>query len=427
MTYELTPQERAILADIRANGTETEARRAAIVLMSASGAQTGAIADAVELSKSQVRHWRRAWREQRLGIFPGQDGGAPSPDAAVTGADASTEAETGQSPPVPGVDAPRLALDLRDSVGMVPTDPMPEAGRKALHYHFERMLQHEPGSRLGHDPEAVHDMRVATRRMRSAFRIMQPYFKKNATRDFRSSLRTTAQRLGAVRDLDVLLEKARRFEDAHPGADLTPLYELWDRQRQVARSELIAYLDSKDFARFVARFDAFLKQPGKGAKPLPDTDETVPHQVRHVVPHLIYQRYERVRAYETALDQAGDGTLHALRIDIKRFRYMVEFFSEVLGPQAARVIDACKTMQDHLGDLNDAAVAIEAMESFVARHDAEFSGIPQFIRPDISGVHDYIDATRAKQRHLRDTFPAAWASFNSEAMRRNLALAIAAL
>lgn len=426
MTYELTPHERAILDAIRASGPGSEARRATIVLLSASGAQTAAIADAVGLSSSQVRHWRRAWREHRLGIFPGQGGDAPTPGAAAGDDEPGADAASG-APAIPGVDVPRLALTLRERVGMAPTDPMAEAGRKTLHYHFERMLQHEPGSRRGHDPEAVHDMRVATRRMRSAFRIMKPFFKKRAIRAFQRSLRTTARRLGAVRDLDVLLEKARNFEAAHPGSDLAPLIAHWEDRRHSAREALIAYLDSKAFARFVERFDAFLKQPGKGAKPLPEAGETTPYQVRHMVPHLIYRRYECVRAYETALDHPDDATLHALRIDIKRFRYMVEFFAELMGPEAARVIEACKMMQDHLGDLNDANVALAMLEPFVAQHDSAFSGIPHFIRPDIDGVRDYIDATRAERQHLRATFPAAWASFNSEATRRNLALAIAAL
>ena len=52
---------------------------------------------------------------------------------------------------------------------------MDEAARKTLLFHFERMLKHEPGTREGEDAEELHDMRVATRRMRAALRVFDGY------------------------------------------------------------------------------------------------------------------------------------------------------------------------------------------------------------------------------------------------------------
>lgn len=412
MSYTLTDEECAVLEDLRESGSASESRRAGIILHSASGAQTGAIAGTVGMSVSQVRHWRQAWREQRLGIFPSLS--APPADAAP---------EPG---PVPGVDEPRLPLELRETPGMSALDAMAEAGRKALLFNFERMLLNEPGSRLGEDSEAVHDMRVATRRMRSAFRVFGPYFLKAATQPFRDELRVVAAALGEVRDLDVFIEKAQAWADAND-ADLTPLFEAWDLKRDEARARLIAYLDSKAFRQFVRRFDKFLKKPGKGVNPLPEPSAPVAYQVRHIVPGLIYERYERVRAYETTFEELTVPQLHALRIDVKRFRYAVEFFVEVLGKDARAVIDACKTMQDHLGDLHDAEVAMDALSAFVEAHKVEFSGIPKFIRPDVDGVNAYLAAKHDEKARLLATFAEAWRAFNSKGIRRSLALAVAAL
>lgn len=72
-----------------------------------------------------------------------------------------------------------LFSKLKDP-GVLPDDPMSEAGRKVLRFHFGRMLEHEPGTRLGDDIEELHDMRVATRRMRSAFRVFTSYFDRDA-------------------------------------------------------------------------------------------------------------------------------------------------------------------------------------------------------------------------------------------------------
>lgn len=409
----LSEREQSILVQIRDTAPPAEARRAAIILMSYAGQDAATIAAATRVTRHTVWRWRREWRKARLGIFPDHR------------AEAAVPAPVRE--PIPGVDIPRLPLTLLPAVGVLPDDPVSEAGRKVLHFHFERMLLNEPGSRLGIDIEAVHDMRVATRRMRSALRLFKPFFVAKAVRPFRDALREIAAALGAVRDLEVALDKAGRFAAGHPGSDLTPLLDLWDARLSEARAALIAMLDSKRFARFVRRFDEFLREPGAGARPAPAADAPVPYQVRHVAPRLIYTHYEQVRAYEPVLAGAPITTLHALRIDFKRLRYALEFFEEVLGPEAKRVIKEIKRMQDHLGDLNDADVAITQLHAIIDAHEATYSGTPAFARPDLGGVYDYAAALAAERQALLESFPEAWAAFLSDDVRRDLALAVAAL
>ncbi|GIV81633.1 MAG: hypothetical protein KatS3mg051_0987 [Anaerolineae bacterium] len=419
MALQLTASEQAALARLEANGTPSEARRAAIILRSSNGISAATIAHELGLSTGQVYYWRSQWTQRRLGIF----GQVSAPE----------EEPVSEQPPVaapeaprPGLDVPRLPLTLRETVGLQPDDLMAEAGRKVLHYHFERMLFHEPGVRVGDDIEDVHDMRVATRRMRSAFRLFAPFFDPKAVRPLVRGLRRTAQALGAVRDLDVFRDKAQRFLAEHPDLSLDPLFSTWQADYDAARQALLAELDSKRFARFVDRFQTFVSTPGMGALTA-DSDGALANQVRYVVPRLIYEHYERVRAYETVLDGASLDTLHALRIDFKRLRYAVEFFAEVLGPEASLVIKEIKIMQDHLGDLNDTRVALQTLEDFISQHWHTHSGIPRFLRENIGGVLAYADAKAAEQKQLLETFPQAWANFNREEVRRSLALAIAAL
>jgi CHAD domain-containing protein len=234
-----------------------------------------------------------------------------------------------------------------------------------------------------------------------------------------------------VRDLDVTINKAGQFMAANPEYDLEPIVKGWRKQRQKACRALIDELDNKRFAKFVTAFHAFLTNPGKGAKKLPASGEAVPYRVRHIAPRLIYEYYEQLRAYNPVLGDAVDEpalhTLHALRIDFKRFRYALEFFEDVLGPEARHVIEETKIMQDHLGDLNDTHVAGESLRAFVDKHNTTYSGVPIFMRPDISGVIQYALAQKTEQQRLLDTFPAAWANFNRDAMRRDLALAVSVL
>ncbi len=306
-----------------------------------------------------------------------------------------------------------------------PGDLMGEAGRKVLRFHFRRMLQHEPGTRLGQDIEALHDMRVATRRMRAAARIFGDFFDPQRFQPLVKGLRRTGRALGAVRDLDVLLHKTQRYADDLPPdqrAGLDPLLAAWRAQREAARQRMIQYLDSPRYADFVDALGMFVAAEGIGVRePLAGT-EPAPSRVCDVVPLAVYERLAAVRAYEPFLPHADVPTLHALRIAFKRLRYTLEFFQEVLGPEAPEIIRETVIMQDHLGDLNDANVACGLIVAFLGHwHQEQPAGVR------IEGVTNYLAVKQAEMIHLVETFPAAWARFNDPALRRKLALAVGVL
>ncbi len=311
---------------------------------------------------------------------------------------------------------------LREVPGIAPGDPMSEAGRKVMRYHFERMLYHEPDTRLGADIEALHDMRVATRRMRAAFRVFDSFYEPQAVKPHIKGLRATGRALGAVRDLDVFIEKLGCYRDTLPASErggAVLLLDAWAARRAQERTRMLCYLDGPRYAQFVDAFAAFLTA-GDARSHRP------PHGylVRHVVPRLIYARLEAVRSYDALLDGAPVETLHALRIEFKRFRYTLEFFQEVLGHEVQSVIKAVKVIQDHLGDLNDAEVAGRTLQDFIA--DAG-TGLHLAVPVYVDEIARYVAYRAAERRHLMDTFPAAWANFNRDAVRRALAAAVSAL
>ncbi len=379
------------------------------------------------------------------GIFPGESAGdtameeAASPESASRSPKVSPAAPlsaatvSGETAPPQRESAPpsspagRLRELRSASPGLFPEDPMSEAGRKILRYHFAHMLQNEAGTRLGEDIEALHDMRVATRRMRAAFEIFAHYYRPKAMHPFVRGLRATGKALGRVRDLDVFMAKARKYLKTLPKEErggLSPLLDAWQAGREAARQRMLDYLDGDKYSRFVESFARFLETPGAGARPR-GGEIPRPSRVCEAAPVLIYERMAHVRAYEPMLEQADIAQLHALRIAFKRLRYTVEFFREVLGAEAAEVIAALKAMQDHLGDLNDADVACKIISRFLAEWEETRRALPLSGRDNPQPVAAYLAYRRAERHRLMTTFPAAWAQFHSPDFKRALALAVA--
>ncbi len=188
------------------------------------------------------------------------------------------------------------------TLGIVADDSMPEAAIKVLRFHFGKMQHREAGARSGADAEELHNMRVATRRMRAAWRVFDGAFKSGKTKKMRRHLETIADRLGAVRDLDVLIEGLEGYrlglnEDQRDGLD--PLLSLWRKQRDSARTQLIGELDSARYATFIKEMEAFLDAGANAAAAVPAP--TAPHRVRDRAASQVWAAYEAVRVYELVL------------------------------------------------------------------------------------------------------------------------------
>jgi CHAD domain-containing protein len=315
------------------------------------------------------------------------------------------------------------------SIGLQPTQSLAEAGKKVFGYHFHNFLKYEDAVRADENVEALHDMRVATRQMRAALRIFGQGFTPSALKFLKSGLKKTAQVLGAVRDLDVFIEKFTAYQrefSPDERLELAPLLEHCQLQRDRARTKLLAHLDSKTYKRFKAGTTIFVKEEGEGIKQIP-VNKPIRHQIRHVVSSLIYSYYEALRGYEPFLENASIELLHQLRIDAKHFRYAVENFQEILGRESAIVIAETKQIQNHLGDLNDAEVACQFLENFLSHWKNVRRELTTVQSKKPAAITRYFKVKSEEREHLLITFPESWHQFNSTQLRHHLALAIAVL
>ncbi|MGZ6295326.1 MAG: CHAD domain-containing protein [Candidatus Limnocylindrales bacterium] len=305
--------------------------------------------------------------------------------------------------------------------GVVAGDSLAEAGRKVLRFHFARMLEREAGTRLGDDLEELHSMRVATRRMRAAWRVFGDGFRHGPSRRYVSELRTVATALGSVRDQDVLLDGLTAYMGSLPpeeGVALAPLHEAWQAVRNEAREHLVKLLDGDGYQRFVEDYVAFVETSGAGGRVMRATD---PHRVRDTAPSRVWAAYEQLRAYDSTLTWADVPTLHVLRIAGKRLRYTLEFFREVLGADATTLIARVTALQDHLGLLHDADVAAHLAREFLASSAAGLSA------ETIQAVGRYLASREKEVARLRRTMPAVWRPLVGDAFRRALGRAVSVI
>lgn len=308
------------------------------------------------------------------------------------------------------------------TLGIVADDSLPEAARKVLRFHFAKLQSREAGTRSGQDTEDLHDMRVAARRMRAAWRVFDDAFKAGKTKKLRRRVETLCDRLGAVRDLDVLIGELQAYRDGldadhKPGLD--PLLLLWIEQRDGARTLLVNELDSSGHRAFVNEMEEFLAigapAAALGAKPMS------PHRVRDRAPSQIWAAYEAVRAFELVLPWADVETLHHLRIATKWLRYTIEFFGEALGPDSVVLLERTVSLQDFLGRLNDADIATKlARDVLVAKAD-------RLTRAETHAIGAYLHLREREVVRLRRTLGPLWRAVNGAPFRRALGRATAAM
>lgn len=244
----------------------------------------------------------------------------------------------------PSDGTPKLFRVLRIA-GDAPAPDVPlDALRARLRAQLRAVLANDPGTRLGRDPESLHDMRVAVRRTRALLRAGAPLYTNDAS-SFTDELRWLGEKLGAVRDLDVMIERLRAESE---GLDAAPLLRELGQRRTRARSALLKAMNSRRYYDLLDRFPAEIDSlAASGA------ETTLQDLAQHELKKL------RKRVGKTT-DDAPDDALHALRKKGKRVRYAYELAGDDDAAKRA------KALQDVLGEHQDSVVAEETLRELAA-------------------------------------------------------------
>jgi len=280
---------------------------------------------------------------------------------------------------------------------------MADAAAIVLRGQMDKFMAHRANLRLEKDVEAIHQMRVTTRRMRAAVRVFRDALGDTAS-DVKDKLSHIADALGPCRDSDVLVEFLHRHAKASgPSAQpfLAGLLAAEKRRRKQRYRDAVAAMRSRTCTRFVTRFHRSLCESCGSPKALKSNGETATRTTRSEAPRVLQRPLKRVLEYPRSLDRLPGEELHLLRIDCKRLRYAAEFFADLYPDGLRDVISIMKRMQDLLGNVHDCDVYRERIRRYMRRRQSH------------SPAHDETAGARAVLRHLEE-----WREENLDAATR---------
>ncbi len=286
-----------------------------------------------------------------------------------------------------------------------PGTPPPPAGISAIDLALAEIRlqlaawqQHEPGARLGADPEELHALRVAVRRIDAVLALFKQQLPDSVVRARRIA-KGLLRALGAARDFDVQLAELARYCATLSAPERTAAAALRERleaDRSQARLRMMRTLDSEATRQWLNTLSL------AGASPQ-TTATTGAAAAAIVMPERIAKRFRKLRKEVRGLRaRSGMEEYHRVRRRAKLLRYALEPGAGLFGKPAVQMLRALRRVQDGLGEHQDAQLAKSRLEAIAAEADAGLPAETLFLMGRLAEHHLNI-ASQA-----RKTLAGAW-------------------
>ncbi len=239
------------------------------------------------------------------------------------------------------------------SVPIDPKDSVHKAARDILQECLAQIAANIEAIQQTDDMEGPHQLRIGLRRLRSALALFADALEPSAVAHYKNEARWLGREVGRLRDLEVVLNDiAKPFFAESPGAPGAALV-LGTLQRHAGevRTDLRQVLSAERVNEFLLGLSE-LTETGVHEKP------PVPGKLRDLASEMLEKRWKHVFAHARGIDAFAVDEKHALRKELKKLRYAIEFLGPLYAPGGVkRMTGRLKTLQTVFGSLNDAAVA----------------------------------------------------------------------
>ena len=372
--------------------------RRRVRLLDASGARLAEVVDD-EVSVRDGRRVAARFREIEVEVTGDADGIVGPLVARLRGAGAGAPDPTPKHIRALGpraMEPPEVAPFVVDA-----ESPARDVIRSVIAQSVAALLHHDPIVRTSGDPEAVHQARVATRKLRSHLRTFGPLLDQEWSDPLRTELGWVALSLGAVRDQEVLLERLRERAKSLPANDLRSalgVLHLLEVDIEGLRTKLLADLDSTRYVDLLERLVAAAHAPSA----LPEADQPA----GSVLPKLATDPWRRLRSAVRHLpDPPEDAELHRIRILAKRARYAAEAVAPVVGTGAVNFAKNAAKLQTILGEHQDSVTAQAWLRG------TRIGGRRAFVAGELIAM-EHVAAEDARKR-----WPKIWKSLDRKSLR----------
>jgi CHAD domain-containing protein len=271
-------------------------------------------------------------------------------------------------------------------------EPAIEHVRAYLRAQVAEIERADPLIRSGDDPDALHDFRVAVRRLRSVLKSTRELFDEEWLKALRDELRWIGGELAAARDLDVLLARLRK----EAGPEGAPVVKLLETERRRAWKRVRVALSGERYLKLLDRLTAAVEAP-----PVRQSDLSLKAVARREFRTLR-------RAARKLGPKANANQVHRARILAKRARYAAELAEPVAGKRARRFVKAAKEFQDVVGAHQDAVVAADKIRGVIDRTKSMESAF---------AAGRLVERTTARRRKVRRQLPRAWKRLERQGRR----------
>jgi triphosphatase len=258
----------------------------------------------------------------------------------------------------------RLAPVKAAPVELADDMPALEAARRSIASALTQLQGNETGVLETNEPEFVHQMRVALRRLRSALRAFRKAAGPELEAGARDELRWITQATGNARDLDVLATQTiPPMLEAYGQADAAGFKRRLGARRRRAREEVRADIRSERYAKLMLALSRWLAQTANAPQPQPQPQQ----RARELALHVLRQRHGKLMGAAQGVESMSPQERHRVRIGVKRLRYVAEGFDSLFRKgRMDAYLASLEKLQDDLGRANDAAVAERLLEALAA-------------------------------------------------------------